>query len=278
MKRVEEPVVFRLWGTAVGRIVCKENDNSKPLKIRQEGRFRMKDCTANTLGFARVPHRIFTLIELLVVIAIIAILAALLLPALTGAKQVSISTVCSGNLKQMSSNFLMYANDYNDRLPVDTTGACALYWTTWLKDAGYIASVAAPSVRCPGTPSFTMYSDADTKFRLNAYGVMQTIAYHPLSTKMMRYAQGVKGKPETPTSSVPLLADSVIYNTPPSQWNYVACTDNSTQKDYLYIHCRHRGKGNVAFLDGHALSHSPGEILVITTPWDPMSAHILPEP
>ncbi|MEO8427401.1 MAG: prepilin-type N-terminal cleavage/methylation domain-containing protein [Verrucomicrobiota bacterium] len=64
----------------------------------------------------------FTLIELLVGIGIIAILASLLLPALSRSKSVAASTACVNNLKKLQLGWLMYVQDNNDSLPPDRGG------------------------------------------------------------------------------------------------------------------------------------------------------------
>lgn len=64
----------------------------------------------------------FTLIELLVVIAIIAILAAILLPVLASAQERAKRTQCLGNLKQLGQGAIIYAGDFNDKVPPGNQG------------------------------------------------------------------------------------------------------------------------------------------------------------
>jgi prepilin-type N-terminal cleavage/methylation domain-containing protein len=111
----------------------------------------------------RLRRPAFTLVELLVVIAIIAILAALLLPALARAKMKAQRINCTSNLKQMELAFSMYMNDFAAALPYYPTDASGanLLWIQTL--ANYYAKVDKTRL-CPAairTDTATGWGTAD---------------------------------------------------------------------------------------------------------------------
>jgi prepilin-type N-terminal cleavage/methylation domain-containing protein/prepilin-type processing-associated H-X9-DG protein len=104
-----------------------------------------------------MEKRAFTLIELLVVIAIIAVLAALLLPALSRSKQMARRTACTSQLKQQFIAWRLYLDDHENRFPDRRDLKSALSggykpWSTWPPSdprAGWAALVLSNLVSTP---------------------------------------------------------------------------------------------------------------------------------
>jgi len=150
----------------------------------------------NRHGRSRVPG--FTLIELLVVIAIIAILAAMLLPALSRAKDKAKAIACTNNNRQIGLGFLMYAGDFGEYLPPLNTGTWPAVTTLWyfriLDDGKYLTanSISNNVWRCPAVRDSDIDPGVVAYFRApcEGYGPLEG---NTLTTGVIRYAKNSDG-------------------------------------------------------------------------------------
>lgn len=92
----------------------------------------------------------FSLIELLIVFAIIAVLSAMLLPALNSAREKAKAITCISNMKQSSLCIAQYSNDNNDTMMMLDTSSFWLSWAGWLVFTGYMNTTDTISF-CPSS-------------------------------------------------------------------------------------------------------------------------------
>lgn len=219
--------------------------------------------------------RNFTLIELLVVIAIIAILAAMLLPALNQARGRAKSTACVNNLKQISMGMMLYSNDYAGMIAYCAANTPWSLFLNGTRGASYLPITKSGDYNhvliayCPtmdrneidqqgktyGWATYGLYAAHDD-YEYGRLFTKQKALYRDLKSQTGDMIAFATGRLTAPSQFMSLVDTVMLINGKAEHglggWGWTSVTWNNYSAGTDCRPClRHRGGLNAAFFDGH---------------------------
>ena len=215
----------------------------------------------------QVKLRSFTLIELLVVIAIIAILAAILLPALQSARERGKAANCNSNQKQMAQIFSFYTSDFgsyfvnHDTTSVNRGSLDNMHSKGWawgdLYSLLYMKSAraAARSFACTAPSNFDAIDNVTSTRWSYTYGAR----YGEIGQGQFAFKTDHTGVQKAGYGKVNIITCAGKANGVGSPFFKILIASSSSS--YARIATFHKGKTNMLFLDGHSAALSMNEVV-----------------
>lgn len=210
-----------------------------------------------------VSRRGFTLIELLVVIAIVGLLASILFPVFSRARENARKTVCINKLKQIGLGIMIYVQDYDEVLPLalDERKAMNLrsVWNTMTVDTSYLATaVEGDALDCPSDKTRIRYTDYQGywwgRYKNTAYCWNKSAGYVNSSGVSVQPLRALSDLSKPSLDMLVFEADGGVG----SDIYYHAVTYSYVPFINLPLD-RHSGGLNCLFVDGHVGWYNTGK-------------------
>ena len=197
----------------------------------------------------------FTLIELLVVIAIIAILAAILLPALNQARERGIGISCVAQLNSVGKGIMQYRSDFNDYLVSHNGTDASVGKYAWSENLGRLKYLGAEDPELFMCPASIGRQDADW---YASYGA--TTYFAPDADKGYAINFKMRLVNKFGQSKLLLITDSGLWKDGKKGHSHFRINRIGGDNNFAQLYLRHNGMGNVLLADGHVQTGSKGEL------------------